>query len=257
MTRSRRWTPSAWSGAPSAASWPSQETGSPSSAPSSVGTTTTGPAASPPSTGRTRTRERPWSMRSPGMARRSFRCWRASRSVHRSPRPQSCSPRCSARISRTDRTAGSGSRGGSPMTGSSPPSTPMPATATRRTRVPSTGTRATSRSTPTPSSSPRPRSRQGVPATATVATDLLADELAAAADPDAEPLRVYGDSAYGRARSSRRSRTPGPSAGQGPAVGRHPGSLQQGRLHDRPRGAHGHLPGRLRRAVPGDPLGQG
>ena len=30
-----------------------------------------------------------------------------------------------------------------------------------------------------------------------VATDLLADELAAAADPDAEPLRVYGDSAYG------------------------------------------------------------
>ena len=74
-------------------------------------------AASPPPTGTTPTPGRPWSTPSPATGRRCSRRSRGSRSRPRSPRPRPCSPRCSARTSRTDPTAGSGSRGGSRPTG--------------------------------------------------------------------------------------------------------------------------------------------
>ncbi len=75
---------------------------------------------------------------------------------------------------------------------------PTPATATRPATTASTGTRATSRSIPTIELVTATAVTPGNAGDASVALDLLADELAGVdAASSAEPLTVYGDSAYG------------------------------------------------------------
>ncbi len=93
---------------------------------------------------------------------------------------------------------------------------------------------------------------------ASVALELLATELAVPAERDVDPPVVYGDAAYGTgpllatleaAGVVSRVKVQPPSAPARP--------LHQGRLRDRPRGRHGHLPGGAGRPAPRDGAGNG